>query len=438
MAVELYDSQKEVLNRLKNGSILYGDTGSGKSRTAIAYFHVLNGGSIDPYKDIPNDPLDLYIITTAGKRDKKEWEDELEPFQMAPSNTIYNHKIVIDSWNNIKKYSSVTGSFFIFDEQRVVGRGQWVKAFLKIAQHNKWILLSATPGDTWRDYIPVFIANGFYRNFTDFYNQHVIWKPFSNYPQIDRYVNTVKLIKYRNDILIRMKVDKHTVSHDQDILCGYDKYLYNRIRRDRWNVWEDKPIETASEVCYALRKVVNSDLSRQDAMLDICAVHPKAVVFYSFDYELDILKTLDYPEGTVVAQWNGHKHEPVPRYSDRWVYLVQYTAGAEGWNCTETDTLIFFSRNYSYKTTKQAKGRIDRTNTPFVDLYYFTLTSAAPIDKAIATALKSKKEFNERRYVDLMDKAAMRQQERSQYATEQSLQETGGTWVYRPGYAIRR
>ena len=405
MAVELYDSQMEVLDKLKNGSILYGDTGTGKSRTAIAYFFVQNDGSIRPFKEMNNRPLDLYIITTAGKRDKKEWEEELEPFQMAPTNTIYNHKIVIDSWNNIKKYSSVTGAFFIFDEQRVVGRGQWVKAFLKIAQHNKWILLSATPGDTWQDYIPVFIANGYYRNRTDFCNQHIIWRPYTNYPQVQRYVNTTKLLKQRNEILVRMKSEKKTISHDKDIPCEYDQYLYRRIRKDRWNVWDDKPIETASEVCYALRKVVNSDTSRQEALLGICAAHPKAVVFYNFDYELEILRTLDYPDGTEIAEWNGHKHQPIPLYSDRWVYLVQYTAGAEGWNCTETDTLIFFSQSYSYKTTKQARGRIDRTNTPFVDLYYFTLTSPAPIDKAIKTALVSKKEFNERKYVERLDKA---------------------------------
>lgn len=404
MAVELYDSQIEVLDKLRVGSILYGDTGTGKSRTAIAYFFVQNEGSIRPFKEMKEDPLDLYIITTARKRDTDEWIDELEPFQMNPSNTIYNHKIVIDSWNNIKKYSSVTDAFFIFDEQRVVGRGQWVKAFLKIAQRNKWILLSATPGDTWQDYIPVFIANGYYKNRTDFCNQHVIWRPYTNYPQVSRYVNTGKLLKQRNEILIKMKSEKHTISHDKDIPCDYDKYLYQRIRKDRWNVWDDKPIETASEVCYALRRIVNSDESRQKALVDICRSHPRAVVFYNFDYELEILRVLEYEEGTEVAEWNGHRHQPIPN-SDRWVYLVQYTAGAEGWNCTQTDTLIFFSQSYSYKTTKQAKGRIDRTNTPYVDLYYFTLTSAAPIDKAIKVALVSKKEFNEREYINMLNKA---------------------------------
>lgn len=404
MAVELYDSQIEVLDKLRNGSILYGDTGSGKSRTAIAYYYKENGGSVRPFRRMVADPLDLYIITTAGKRDKKEWEEELEPFDLFPIKTIYNHKIVIDSWNNIKKYSSVTGAFFIFDEQRVVGRGQWVKAFLKIAQTNRWILLSATPGDTWQDYIPVFIANGYYKNRTDFINQHVIWRPYVNYPQVSRYVNTAKLLRQRNEILVKMEVKKHTVQHEEDVSCDYNLYLYQRIKKDRWNVFEDKPIETASEVCYALRRVINSDISRQDAFLKLCKAHPKAVVFYNFDYERDILLSLDYVAGTTVAQWNGHKHEPLPT-ADRWVYLVQYAAGAEGWNCTETDTLIFFSQNYSYKTTKQAKGRIDRTNTPFTDLFYYTLISKAPIEKAIKNTLKSKKEFNERKYVNMLDRA---------------------------------
>ena len=320
-------------------------------------------------------------------------------FYMAtdPKLDIYEHTVVVDSWNNIGKYVGVKNAFFIFDEQRVVGSGKWVKSFLKIAKENEWILLSATPGDCWTDYIPVFIANGFFRNRTEFNNQHVVYSRFSKYPKIDRYLNTQRLVRLRERILVDMDFERATVSHHENIFVDYDKPKYLQICKNRWNPWENKPIETASEFCYSLRKLVNSDLSRQQEVLDICMSRPRVIVFYNFDYELDILLGLKYGEGVEVAQWNGHKHQPIPD-GDRWVYLVQYNAGAEGWNCVKTDTIIFYSQNYSYKIMEQAAGRIDRLNTPYKNLYYYHLKSRAGIDLAISRALNSKKAFNERKF----------------------------------------
>lgn len=398
--VSLYEHQRSALEKMKNGCILCGGVGSGKSRTALAYYYLQQGGNLD-IPDAPmKNPLDIYIITTARKRDTCEWEDELAPFLLSTHEdcNYYKNKVVIDSWNNISKYKDVKNSFFIFDEQRVVGYGAWTKAFLRIAKVNKWILLSATPGDTWQDYIPVFIANGFYRNKTDFIDQHVVYDWRSKYPKVDRYLNTGRLIRLRNRILVTMEFERHTTSHHQDVPVSYNIPLYKDISRNRWNPWEDRPIETASELCMNWRRVVNSDESRSVAVLEIMEDHPKVIIFYNFDYELDILKNLGYPDGTEVAEWNGHKHQEIPT-GDKWVYLVQYTAGCEGWNCITTDTIIFYSQNYSYKVMVQASGRIDRLTTPFSDLYYFHLKSFSGIDLAISKALKEKKNFNEGRFV---------------------------------------
>ena len=314
-----------------------------------------------------------------------------------PEHDIYEHTVVVDSWNNIGKYIGAKNAFFIFDEQRVVGSGAWVKSFLKITKENEWILLSATPGDCWTDYIPVFIANGFFRNRTEFNNQHVVYARFSKYPKIDRYLNTQRLVRLRERVLVDMDFERATVSHHENVFVDYDKPRYLQICRNRWDPWENKPIETASEFCYLLRKLVNSDESRQREVLDICMTRPRVIIFYNFDYELDILLNLAYDEGVEVAQWNGHKHQPIPD-GERWVYLVQYNAGAEGWNCIKTDTIIFYSQNYSYKIMEQASGRIDRLNTPYKDLWYYHLKSRAPIDLAISRALNSKKSFNERKF----------------------------------------
>lgn len=404
--IQLYDYQLDAIERMKNGCILCGGVGSGKSMTSLAYYYMQNGGDIsflmgDEYVTMDDVQIkDLYIITTARKRDTLEWEGELANFLLSthPDTSLYKNKVVVDSWNNIGKYADIKNAFFIFDEQRVVGSGAWVKAFLKIAKVNRWILLSATPGDTWQDYIPVFIANDFYRNKTEFTQEHIIWKRFSKFPQIDRYINTGRLIRLRNSILVNMEFDRKTVSHHEDVYVNYDISKYKDITRNRWDIWEDKPIENAAGLCYALRKIVNIDSSRQVALMEIVEKHPKAIIFYNFDYELDILKGLYYGEDVEIAEWNGHKHQPIPE-SDKWIYLVQYNAGAEGWNCIKTDTIIFYSQNYSYKVMVQSSGRIDRLNTPFTDLYYYHLKSRSGIDLAISRALKSKKKFNETRFV---------------------------------------
>lgn len=390
---------------MQNGCILVGGVGSGKSLTSLGYFYKEQGGdlsSLGTKKHVPmKNPQDLYIITTARKRDTKEWEGELVPFLLTtdPESAYYKNKVVIDSWNNIQKYKDVRDAFFIFDEQRVVGSGAWVKAFLKIARVNNWILLSATPGDTWQDYIPVFLANGFYRNKTEFINEHVIYSRFTKYPKIDRYINTGRLIRLRNRILVEMDFNRQTVSHHEDVYVKYDISKYKEAGRTRWNPYTNSPMMNAGELCYVWRRIVNSDDSRQVALLEIFEKHPKMIIFYNFDYELEILKGIHYGDEVEVAEWNGHKHQPIPD-SDSWVYLVQYTAGAEGWNCIRTDTIVFFSQNYSYKVMQQSAGRIDRLNTPFTDLYYFHLKSRSGIDLAISKALREKKSFNERRYID--------------------------------------
>ena len=405
--ISLYDYQKEAIRKLQNGSILCGGVGSGKSRTSLAYYYIMQGGQLDSNKYIPmKNPKDLYIITTARKRDTLEWEGEMVPFLL--STDQYDNKVVVDSWNNIKKYSEVEDAFFIFDGQRVVGSGSWVKAFIKIAKHNDWILLSATPGDTWQDYIPVFIANGFYKNRTEFTQEHVVYKRFSKFPQIDRYINTGRLIRLRDKILVDMDFKRETVAHNEDIIVPDDVRTYKEVGKNRWDIFKDEPIENAAALCYVWRRIVNSDPSRQEALLGIFEKHPRIIVFYNFDYELDILKSMFHSyaqakrevneKSLEVAEWNGHAHQPIPE-TDSWVYLVQYTAGCEGWNCIKTDTIVFYSQNYSYKVMHQASGRIDRLNTPYKDLYYYHLKSKSAIDLAIGRALREKKKFNETRFV---------------------------------------
>lgn len=395
MAVTLYEYQWDAVRKMNNGSILCGGVGSGKSRTSLAYYFCREcGGELQPeYKPMKH-PKALYIITTARKRDTLEWEGEMAGFCL-PKELKTN----VDSWNNIKKYVEVKDAFFIFDEQRVIGYGAWTKAFLKITKANNWILLSATPGDTWLDYIPVFIANGFYKNKTEFITRHVVYSRFSKFPTVNRYLDQGRLIRLRDKILVHMDYTRPTVAHHETVSVEYDKALYKDIMTRRWNIYTDLPIVNAAELCYVARRGLNSDPSRIQVILDLQKQHPRIIIFYNYDYELELLRSAPFPDKVQRAEWNGHKHEHIPN-SKEWVYFVQYTAGAEGWNCIDTDTIVFFSLNYSYKIMVQSAGRIDRMNTPFHDLYYYRLKSSCPLDLAISRALKKKQNFNESRFLN--------------------------------------
>ena len=399
----LYDFQMEAVNKAFTGCIFNGGVGSGKSRTSLFHYFKEQGGWIDGSTYTPmKNPKDLYILTTAMKRDKAEWDSELAHFCLSqnPETNLYDNRVVVDSWNNIKKYADVKGAHFIFDEDRLTGSGAWVKTFLRIAKNNDWVVLSATPADTWIEYWAVFVANGFYRNKTEFISEHVNYDPrCRSYPRIIGYRGLERLMRLRNKILIDMSFERHTTQHHEDVYCNYDIPFYKDIVRRRWDPYRDEPIQQASGLCYILRRIVNTDESRQVKLLELLEDHPKAIIFYNFDYEREILLNLGYEEGTEIAEWSGHAHQELPT-GDRWIYLVQYIAGCEGWNTVTTDTTIFFSQNYSYKVMTQAAGRIDRLNTRFVDLYYYHLKSRSGIDLAISKALRNKKQFNERRWYD--------------------------------------
>jgi hypothetical protein len=387
MAFKLFDHQAEAVDQLSSGSILCGGVGTGKSLTSLGFYMK---------KYIKRD---LYIITTAKKRDSLEWEAECAKFALSKHRTsLDDTEITIDSWNNIKKYIKVTSAFFIFDEQRIVGAGAWVKSFLKIAKKNKWILLTATPGDTWTDYIPVFVANGFYKNRTEFLQEHAVYSRYTKYPKIDRFLGVGTLLKFKEQVVVDMYYKKSTIPNKVTIVAEYDKPLFDKALVQRWNPYKNAPIKNISELCYTLRKIVNSDKSRAAIVKKVLRDHKRVIIFYNFDYELDALLKLSKKLKIQTNQWNGHAHEEVPT-NEEWIYLVQYTAGAEGWNCVETNVILFYSLNYSYRMMTQAAGRIDRLNTSYRDLHYYHITSESKIDKAIEKALVQKKNFNINKFV---------------------------------------
>jgi len=514
--VELYPHQEKAVRELHNGSILFADMGVGKTITAAAYYMAKEA------------PRNVIVITTAKKRDSLDWQHDFGRYGVGERDdgTVAG-TLTVDSWNNIGNYRDVEGSFFVFDEQRLVGSGQWTKDFLRIARRNRWILLSATPGDTWLDYIPVFVANGFYKNRTEFLREHVIYSRWAKFPKVERYVGVNKLVKHKNQILVHMPLERHTTRKVEHILVDYDQDQFKLALEDRWNPFSDRPLRDVAELFLVMRKVVNSSPTRCEAIRTLMSKHPKLIVFYNFDYELEALRSLantiekekksettqereqclneqiptpantessdrlyprqyvstsssasaatqlsttstsrnfngsttstttsggdlprkksttnndslpqdsddsstkstapipersssfqaaerlssserercisspSTPKTFAMAEWNGHKHQPIPE-TDSWLYLVQYQAGAEGWNCIETNAMAFYSLTYSYKNWYQAHGRTDRLNTPYNTLYYYVLMSNSIIDRAIMKSLKAKKSFNESKWL---------------------------------------
>lgn len=384
----LYPHQEDAVRELQNGNILWGGVGSGKSRTAMAYYMRKELGR------------DIYVITTAKKRDSLDWEREASNFGIGKTrDATVSGVLVVDSWNNIKKYTDVEKAFFIFDEQRLVGSGAWTKAFYKIAKKNRWILLSATPGDSWMDYIPVFIANGFYPNRSQFLQEHVVYSAFTKFPKVLRYIRTGKLNAYRNQILVHMPYQSEAESFGVECKALYPKDKYDKVLKERWHILEERPIANNAEFFHLLRRTVYSDPSRAEIVLDILDKHDKLIIFYTFNYELDILREALTDASVTYAEWNGHKHEDIPK-SRQWAYLVQYASGSEGWNCIETNAMCFYSLTYSYKMFKQAHGRIDRLDTLWKKLYYYVILSDSSIDKAVMGALRDKKDFNENGFAE--------------------------------------
>ncbi|QXO14688.1 DNA helicase [Gordonia phage Runhaar] len=397
MVVQLYPHQQKAVEELSDGKVLVGGVGTGKTITSLVYFYTkVMGGELNKPETITN-PMDLYIFTTARKRDELDWQRDAAKLSMSrdPEASIHGITVTVDSYNNIAKYKEIKGAFVILDEQRMVGTGTWVKSFIKIAKSNRWIMLSATPGDKWEDYIPLFIANGFVKNITEFRRNHIVYSSYTKYPKVERYLQTGQLLKWRRQLLVEMPYSRHTVRHLHNVVCQHDVETMRVVMEKRWHPIEMRPLRDIGEMFAMMRRVAYSDLSRKAKVFELLQKHPKLIVFYNFDYELEILRTLaDDLKDWKVAEWNGHKHEPVPT-GDRWVYLVQYVAGAEAWNCVETDAICFYSQTYSYRNFEQAQGRIDRLNTRFKDLHYYILTSTSMIDKAISKALRNKESFNE-------------------------------------------
>ena len=402
-SIELDGPQITAMKNLSRGKILAGDVGSGKSRTALAWAYIRECGGTVYWEGVskwtpPRRVKDIYIFTTAKKRDSLEWDREAFDFGIGRDRTLSPSGIAltVDSYNNLDKYTDLSDSIVIFDEQRLVGNGAWVKAFYKIAAQNDWILLSATPGDVWLDYIPVFVANGFYKNRSEFMRRHVVYSHFSKFPKVDHYVEEGVLRRLRRDLLVELPHKRHTNRIKKFVNCTFDEELYKKAWKDRWNPYTDLPIKDAAELFSVVRKVVNSDSSRLEAILELLAAHGKLIVFYNFNYELEGLRSLisRLPPSVEIAEWNGQKHQELPK-SESWLYLVQYIAGAEAWECTETNAMAFYSLTYSHRIFEQAQGRIDRRNTPFTDLYYYILKSQSMIDKSIWATLTKKKNFSE-------------------------------------------
>lgn len=382
--IELRPHQQEAVENMTNGCILWGGVGSGKSLTALSYY-------------LEKEPQsDLVIITTAKKRDSLEWEGEAAKLGISRKKEYSRAgSVTVESWNKIGEFTEYEDCFFVFDEQRLVGSGAWVKAFLQIARRNRWIVLSATPGDTWLDYAPVFIANGFYKNITEFKRRHVVYEPWSKFPKVRRYLDERVLEDLRNQVLVEMPYESRAERVVNYLEVEFDKKLFERVFKDRWNPFEERPVKDVAEMFRLMRRVANSDPSRLEMVRKLMTCHPRLIIFYTFNYELDILRELR--SEIDVFEWNGHRKDPVPE-GDRWVYLVQYTAGAEGWNCTTTDAMILYSLTYSYKNHHQAMGRIDRLDTPFETLYYYILASNSAIDVGIKQTLGRKETFNERKF----------------------------------------
>lgn len=392
--------QRDAIRKISNGNVVVGATGSGKSLVGLVYYYTnILEGSVEPFRK-PTKSVSLYIITTATKRDSLDWNSECAEFALSTNQeaSVNGIKVVIDSWNNIKKYKDIRGGFFLFDEQKTTGYKRWSKIFIRIAKNNRWILITATPSDRWMDLLSVFIANGFYKNKRDFVNQHVTYNPYVKYPSITGYRNVNKLRILKKRIFVIIDYQSPSIIENKVISVDYDVDALTQIEKTEWNPFTDSPIINLSEFASVLRRSLNSHPSRINEAIRIRNTVKKLIVFYNFNFELEILKH-GY-SGIKIGELNGHRHDALPVGSD-WVYLVQYNSGNEAWECFTTNHMLFYSLNYSFRIMTQAKGRINRLTSGFNYMYYYYLVSNHWLDKGIQKALNKKRDFNNKEILGL-------------------------------------
>ena len=376
--IKLLKYQEEAIQKLHSGSVLYGATGSGKSLTGLAYYMRCWSH------------LDLYIITTSKKRNAGEWEEEIAKLGCPPPKAI-------DSWNRLKNYRMVSDAFFLFDEHKVGGHGKWAQSMITIAKKNKWILLTATPGDVWDDYASIFIANEFVKNKTTWNEDFCIFDRISKYPKIIGYQREDVLKNMRDAVLVPMEYqsEKVPIPYVIPYKVDHEEEAYVLARRKSLRHPEMRAFRNTSAMFAYMRMNLPDKESKIQALADVLKKEPKAIIFYNFTPEKYEIENAARQVNIPFFQYNGQIKDNVPD-GDTWVYAVQYTAGAEAWNCITCRTVIFYSMNYSYKVMTQAKGRIDRCNSPFDELhYYYFISPDFEIDQEILNALTRKEKFNE-------------------------------------------
>lgn len=361
----------------------------------VMFIEKIIGGSIDP-PALPTEPVDLYVITTPKKRDDLDWPKEAARFGIStnPEASMGGITLIVDSWNNIKKHTKVQDAFFIFDEQRAIGSGVWSKSFIAIAKRNRWVMLSATPADRWMDLVPVFIAKGFYKNKTQFVREHVVYSPYTKYPSIRMYLDIPTLKRHRDETFVIMPFKRRTKTNIVDVPVMYDREATKLLKKTEWNPYKDYPIRNHPEYVHVLRRLIYSHASRISELIKIHIKAKRLIIFYNFNYELDIMRE-GFANLTEVSEHNGHNHDPVPT-GDNWVYLVQYISGSEAWECFSTNHMAFYSANPSYRATIQAMGRINRMTTTYKNLYYYRLMSESAPDKGMMKSFGNKEDFNMR------------------------------------------
>lgn len=377
MAVTFKDYQKRAINQMHNGCILCGGVGAGKSLTSLGYIDkVYPSGTV-------------YIITPARKRNTGEWFDDIR------KNDMDETRFVVDSWNNLSKYKDVKDAFFLFDEQKVSGKGTWAKSLIRIAKSNQWILLSATPGDTYDDYATVLIANGFVRNRTTWYDEYCVTKSQPFFHIVDhKNKDVIDMMIRRIFIKMDYQSDKKRIERVIPIQArsaGEEKEILMTHKAPGAQM----PFTTFAAAIAYVRMNCYDKSKKTEALRKIIEKHKKIIVFYNFLSEKLEIERAAIDANVTINFYNGQRHDPIPD-TDEWVYGVQYNSGAEAWNCITTNAMVFYSPNYSYKTMEQAHGRIDRVNSPYECLYYYMLLNELNIDNKVMNALSSKKDFNEK------------------------------------------
>lgn len=396
MTLRPYPFQEDAINQLLEGKhIIKADCGLGKT---CIFFNWLER----------NHATHVIIATTASKCHSKDFQTtELIKFT-SPEFRAHLVSLEVVSWHMLKKWTDkkspqqLANYYFVADELQRCRQGVsslMGRAFLFITKHCKaWTGYTGTPGDNWLQFHPYFIATGKIKNKTEFMRDYTISQQYP-FPMVlgFRHEDTLKGwwrdISYEPDtseVMSQLPAETHQIMRFPTPK-GYKKVLKSSTTLD------GEFLDSNMALYHHLRQMCATK-QKLDALEDLLSsLSSPLVIFFNYTCEREQILGLAAHMKRKVWRIDGECHE-IPTeetIGQNDIVLCHYLSGSEALNLQFCHYMVFYSPNYSYSISVQAKGRVKRVGQQNPMFFYSFLCSDS-IEEEVMDCIKQKKDFAEK------------------------------------------